>query len=315
MLAIWQIKSSYNASLSNIWRQTTPMDLKRTFPYRLLNVFAESVFGGNPLCVVEQAEGLSDEEMQALALQFNLSETCFILPSEKATARMRIFTPETEMAFAGHPSIGTASVVQALFQTGDALTLECQAGIVPLHLNDGIWTFAAPKAPQVAPCQISSAELAPMLGLLREDIAGEPLWINTGSDQLLIPLVSVDAVHRAKLNSHLMDKWPKSSLGRQTGYVFAIAEGTSPSTSVVQVTARYFFVRHGGCGEDPATGSACANLGGWWLHHHRAIPVKMTVTQGVQMKRPSQLYLELLSNKTIQVGGKVIEIGRGMIQI
>jgi PhzF family phenazine biosynthesis protein len=81
--------------------------MMRSYPYRILNVFAESDFGGNPLCVFEHAEGLSDAEMQALALQFNLSETTFILPSDTATARMRIFTPGTEMAFAGHPSIGT----------------------------------------------------------------------------------------------------------------------------------------------------------------------------------------------------------------
>ncbi|MDE2429694.1 MAG: PhzF family phenazine biosynthesis protein, partial [Burkholderiales bacterium] len=102
----------------------------RNYPFRLLNVFAESTFGGNPLCVFEHAEGLSDEEMQALALQFNLSETTFILPSATATARMRIFTPGTEMPFAGHPSLGTAHVVRTVLGSTNALTLECKAGIV-----------------------------------------------------------------------------------------------------------------------------------------------------------------------------------------
>jgi PhzF family phenazine biosynthesis protein len=128
--------------------------MMRSYPYRILNVFAESDFGGNPLCVFEHAEGLSDAEMQALALQFNLSETTFILPSDTATARMRIFTPGTEMAFAGHPSIG-AHVFCALScgAAGDALTLECKAGIVPLNLRDQVWTFAAPQAVRTRECE------------------------------------------------------------------------------------------------------------------------------------------------------------------
>ncbi|MFZ6847271.1 PhzF family phenazine biosynthesis protein [Undibacterium sp. RuRC25W] len=292
------------------------MQLKRTYPYRLLNVFAESVFGGNPLCVFEHAEGLSDAEMQALALQFNLSETCFILPSDKASARMRIFTPDTEMAFAGHPSIGTASVVQDVHRTGERLTLECKAGIVPLHLEDEVWTFAAPQAPKAAPCQLNADEISRMLSLECSDLLAEPQWMNTGSDQLLIPLKSVEAVRRAKLNGALLDKWPKSSLGRQTGYVFAFEESNAEEPATVHVTARYFFVRAGGgIGEDPATGSACANLGGWWLESKRPVPARIEVAQGAQINRPSQLYLALLGNKTIQVGGKVVEIGRGVIQI
>ena len=86
--------------------------------YRLVNVFAESTFGGNPLCVFEDARGLSSDTMQALALQFNLSETTFILPSSTATARVRIFTPTFEMVFAGHPTLGSAHVVRELCSAG-----------------------------------------------------------------------------------------------------------------------------------------------------------------------------------------------------
>src|SRR6476620_3768309 len=100
-----------------------------SYKFRILNVFArEGRMTGNPLAVVENGKGLSDADMQALARQFNLSETTFILPSQKATARVRIFTPSYEMPFAGHPTLGTAHVVRTLKAAGDALTLEMRAG-------------------------------------------------------------------------------------------------------------------------------------------------------------------------------------------
>ncbi|MBR7792453.1 PhzF family phenazine biosynthesis protein [Undibacterium sp. FT147W] len=290
----------------------------RSYPYRILNVFAESDFGGNPLCVFEHAEGLSDTEMQALALQFNLSETTFILPSDKATARMRIFTPGTEMAFAGHPSIGTAHVVSALFGASDALTLECKAGIVPLNLHDQIWTFAAPQAVQTRACEATPTEIARLLGLHEDDLLSAPLWVSTGSDQLLVALKTPDAVRRAQPDAALLQTWPVSSLGRRTVYVFAFGRADTGTGAAGRqpVTARYFFVRpEGGVGEDPATGSACANLGGWWQMSGGDLPASFVVEQRVQMRRPSQLYLDVAADKTIRVGGKVVEIGRGMIQI
>mgnify|MGYP003494539480 FL=1 len=103
-----------------------------THAFRLVNVFAESTLAGNPLAVVEDARGLDDATMQALALQFNLSETTFVLPSSTATRRVRIFTPTFEMPFAGHPTLGTAHVVRDTTGAGDAVTLEMQAGVIPV---------------------------------------------------------------------------------------------------------------------------------------------------------------------------------------
>ena len=104
------------------------------YRFRILNVFArETALSGNPLAVFEDARGLDDSTMQALALQFNLSETTFILPSTVATARVRIFTPTFEMPFAGHPTLGTAHVVRDHLRCGDALSLEMLAGIVPVN--------------------------------------------------------------------------------------------------------------------------------------------------------------------------------------
>ena len=106
-------------------------------------MFAESTFGGNPLCVFESGDGLGTDEMQALALQFNLSETTFILPSERATARVRIFTPTFEMPFAGHPTLGTAHVVRELFNAGDDISLEMKAGVIPVSADGSRWTLSA----------------------------------------------------------------------------------------------------------------------------------------------------------------------------
>ena len=115
-----------------------------SYKFRILNVFArEGRMTGNPLAVVENGKGLSDADMQALARQFNLSETTFILPSQKATARVRIFTPSYEMPFAGHPTLGTAHVVRTLKDCGDELKLEMKAGLIPVSAKGDRWTLEA----------------------------------------------------------------------------------------------------------------------------------------------------------------------------
>ncbi|MFZ6719491.1 PhzF family phenazine biosynthesis protein [Undibacterium sp. Ji49W] len=298
----------------------------RNYAFRLVNVFAESQFGGNPLCVFEQADGLKDAEMQALARQFNLSETSFILPPEQAgaIARMRIFTPDMEMAFAGHPSLGTAHVVKQL-QAGDTqFALECKAGLIPMALDQqGIWTLVAPYRSEVQPvevqtrsCELSPAQVAGMLGLQEEDLLSAPVWLDTGSEQLLVPLKSAAAVAKVQPDSAQLASWPANRVGRRMAYVFAFDEPVESNPEPRQVTARYVFARSdGGFGEDPGTGSACANLGGWWLAQGRNVPVSMVISQGVQMGRPCRLYLEVTKDQAIRVGGRVIEIAQGQVQI
>ena len=109
--------------------------------YRIVNVFAESALAGNPLCVFEDGSSLDTATMQALALQFNLSETTFIVPPTVAgaTAQVRIFTPGFEMPFAGHPTLGTAHVVRELKNAGDSVKLEMKAGVIPVEARgDGV---------------------------------------------------------------------------------------------------------------------------------------------------------------------------------
>ena len=284
-----------------------------TYAFRILNVFAESTFGGNQLCVFEDARGMDDTTMQALALQFNLSETTFILPSERANARVRVFTPGHEMRFAGHPTLGTAHVVRDLANTGDALSLEFTAGVVPVSAEGDVWTFTAPQPGglKTAAANMTRAGMAALLSLKEDDLLAAPLWVDTGTDQLLVALRSTDAVRRTRPDSAQLDAWPESSLERKTVYVFAF-DPERPG----RVLSRYLFAKQGGgVAEDPGTGSACANLGGWLIANGHPLPAEYHVEQGEAVQRPCLLRLKVTADCAIQVGGKVIEIGRGKISL
>lgn len=283
-----------------------------SYAFRLLNVFAESTFGGNPLCVFEDARGMDDATMRALAVQFNLSETTFVLPSERVHARVRIFTPGYEMAFAGHPTLGTAHVVRDLLGAGNALALEFKAGVVDVNAHDDVWTFTAPHSgmPKTAACELPDARMAAVLGLTEDDLLTSPIWVDTGADQLLVALKDPAAVRRAQPDSACLDIWPTSSLGRKTAYVFAF-DPERPGT----VVSRYFFVKQGSVSEDPGTGSACANLGGWLLAMNRDLPAVFQVEQGEAVGRPCLLRLSVSASGEIGVGGRVIELGRGVVNV
>lgn len=278
-----------------------------TTPFRLVNVFAESPLAGNPLAVFPDARGFDDATMQALALQFNLSETTFVLPAERASASVRIFTPTFEMPFAGHPTLGTAHVVRDVLSTGDRVTLKMQAGVIPVRADGDVWTLTA-NAPRHRPPLASRDELAQMCGLSVADLAtdGEPLWVDTGSEQLVIPVATFSAVRRAqpsaaKLLAH-------GTNGRRAmAYVFAREED--------RVLARFFFPKHGAVVEDPGTGSACANLGGWLIATRHPLPARLVVDQGEAVGRPCRLGLFVDADETISVSGRVIDVGRGTITL
>jgi PhzF family phenazine biosynthesis protein len=246
--------------------------------------------------------------MQALARQFNLSETTFVLPSSKATARVRIFTPSYEMPFAGHPTLGTAHVVRDLKRCGDELKLEMKAGVIPVSAAGDRWTLEA-NTPRGRAVPHSRAELAEMLGLAESDMGEWPLWISSGREQLMIPLKSVEAVRRVRPKADVFARL-KSEDGQSMAYVF-FDDGR-------EVEARFFFPSGPAILEDPATGSACANLGGWFSVIQPRIPIARSVSQGEAVKRPSTLFLNVEwqeSNPRIFVGGDVIELGRGTLDL
>jgi trans-2,3-dihydro-3-hydroxyanthranilate isomerase len=276
--------------------------------FRILNVFTEgnAPLSGNPLCVIEDGSVLDAAQMQALARQFNLSETTFILPSKRAAAQVRIFTPSYEMPFAGHPTLGTAHVCRALGLGGDQLGLEMRAGIIPVVGRGNHWTLRAQPATS-RPVTASSAELARLLGLEPADIGVQPLWVKAGREQLVIPLTSEAAVRRVRPRPEIFEKL-QSADGQGMAYLFA-------STGGQKILARFFFPDGAAVLEDPATGSACANLGGWFLAMGRRPPLEFEVSQGEFVGRPSTLRLEVNSDKEVFVGGEVIELGSGILKI
>jgi len=278
----------------------------RNYSYRIVNVFTRNgTLTGNPLCVFENGEGLSDVEMQALALQFNLSETTFILPSDKANARVRIFTPAYEMPFAGHPTLGTAHVVNAMQNAGGNLKLEMKAGVIPVAFDGQRWELSA-NAPRWREVTESREFLADMLGLPVAAIGERPLWVNAGKEQLVIPLTSTDHVRAVKPKTEPF--WQlKSEDGQSMAYVFAPQDANT-------ITCRFFFPKAPAILEDPATGSACSNLGGWFVAMQRG-PQTLTVLQGDQVGRPSTLFLRVDAEQRIFVGGGVIELGVGVVRL
>ena len=277
------------------------------YAYRIVNVFTQprAPLSGNPLCVFERAQTLDALRMQALALQFNLSETTFILPSERASARVRIFTPAYELPFAGHPTLGTAHVCRALGLGGDRLTLEMAAGVIPVRAVGDRWTLQsnAPNWREVAEPRLT---LAAMLGLEEADIGDRPLWVNAGTEQLIVPLQSEAAVRRVRVRTDLLEQL-KNVDGRAMVYVFAEAGA--------ELLARFFFPKGSAVLEDPATGSATANLGGWCLATGRTLPCEFEISQGEYTGRPSSLRLRVDAEGQVLVSGDVIELGRGTINL
>ena len=283
------------------------------YPYRIVNVFTRcgERLSGNPLCVFEDGSGLSDADMQALALQFNLSETSFILPvSSRAadtTTHVRIFTPAMELPFAGHPTLGTAHVVRELLCADDSLRLEMKAGVIPVTALGDRWTLQANAPVTRAFDSTQTVALAAALGLKPSDFAAAPLWVNAGMEQLLVPLASQEVVRRAAPGAGL--EALANASGKVSVYCFSpIAEP--------EMLVRFFFAKNtGSVAEDPATGSACANLGGYALAVNAPLPLKRVLHQGEQVGRPSILTLEVDAARAIRVSGEVIELGRGVLNL
>ena len=277
--------------------------------FELLNVFGieGDPFSGNPLCVFTEAAQVSDGDMQAWARQFNLSETTFLTEHDVAgEAKVRIFTPRHEMPFAGHPSLGTADVVAGLVGAGcDRVHLTMPAGRVPLERVEGGWRLRAlPSTTRPAGMRVD--DIAAALGIEEHVVVGpDASWVDSGVEQLLVRLDSVAAVRACAPDAALVSR----VLGpaRHGADVFVWA-WTGPMT----VEARFFFTQDASLVEDPATGSAGANLGGW-LAQRGARDISVDVSQGAGVGRPSRLRLEIDSDGAVHVGGRVDRVGAGTV--
>lgn len=279
--------------------------------FELLNVFAVEgdPFSGNPLCVLTGAAGLSEASMQRWARQFNLSETTFVTGHDDAgEASVRIFTPGHEMPFAGHPTLGTAEVVAGLAAAAGAAApervhLTMPAGRIPVHRITGGWRLDAPAA-TTRPVAASAGDLARTLGLDAEAVA-EASWVDAGVEQLVVRLRDAEDVRACVADPRLMGQHMTSPGRPPHVYVWA---WTGPAS----IEARLFFTQDASVVEDPATGSACANLGGWLSEQgHRDAVIE--VRQGAAVGRPSRLVLEVDALGGVHVGGQVVRVGSGVL--
>ncbi len=285
--------------------------MKKSYAYRIVNVFAQSTLAGNALCVFENATGMDSETMQALANQFNLSETTFLLPeSAGKPITVRIFTPTFEMPFAGHPTLGSAFVVRDLVEKRDSFSLQMQAGLIPVTAIGDTFEFCAlPATSRAVSFDINT--IAEAIGVEADQIAAPPLWVNTGSDQLIIELTTKAALRAAKPNAARLTQI-KSSQNRSMAYLFCASDDAGGKTNVL---ARFFFTPNGSIAEDPGTGSATANLGGYFIAKGKQLPVDAAIIQGEAVKRVCHLGLKVDVEKNIFVSGNVIELGRGTVSI
>jgi trans-2,3-dihydro-3-hydroxyanthranilate isomerase len=290
-----------------------------------LDVFTDRRFAGNPLAVVLQADGLDQAAMQAIAREFNLSETVFVLPPYDPShrARYRIFTPKEEVAFAGHPTVGTA-VLLALLDGGGAareLVLEANIGPVPCQVEaggeGGKATFALPALPAEAGAPPPAEALAAALGIAVNDIgfgAFAPSCFSAGIGFTFAPLKSLDAVRRALADTARRASAPAAPAHRAL-YVFC-AETAERGHDF---HARMFAPSYG-VPEDPATGSAAAAFAGVLARFGglKDGAHSFTLEQGYEMGRPSLIKLDLTlaarALTTASVGGGAVIVSEGTIQ-
>ncbi len=302
----------------------------RAYAFHTSDVFTTTRFGGNPLAVIPDARGLSTEEMHAITREFNYSESTFVLPPDNPahTRRVRIFTPRGEVPFAGHPTVGTALVLAETGEialVGDEVKIVFEEGVGPVPVTirgrGGVASFAelsVAKLPEILPPVPSSDLLAAMLSLGVDDLAGgafHPQAVSCGLPFTFVPLRSRDAVRRARLK---MDRWEASLAGTTAHMLMVFALDAEDPTH--QVRAR-MFAPGDSVPEDPATGSACAALGGY-LAMRDATPtatLRWIVEQGYEMGRPSLLHVECDKAAgaitAVRVGGAAVLVSSGTIRL
>ncbi len=298
--------------------------MMRAYEFQQVDVFTDRMFGGNPLAVFTDGRDLSDDEMQAIALEMNLSETTFVLPPDNANhvARIRIFTPRAELPFAGHPTVGTAWVLARLGRIPanvSRATLELGIGPVGVTLEgppgDPRFIWMHQKAAEFGEIIEDRDAIASALGSTAADLAPDlPVqFVSTGFPFLYVPFVSEVAVDRATLSGRGFADAPVEAGG---AFLFHSAPGSNRAYSRMIATIG------GAIWEDPATGSASGPLGGYLVHYGHATGegvVEITSEQGTKMGRQSFVHLRVSVDNgqpgAIDVGGSVVPVIKGVLEI
>jgi trans-2,3-dihydro-3-hydroxyanthranilate isomerase len=290
----------------------------RRLPFVQLDVFSCRPFEGNSLAVFVDGRGLSDDEMQAIAREMNLSETTFILPREASVerergVRVRIFTVQEELPFAGHPTLGTAFQLRG--STGaPEIVLDLNVGKVPVRFDEkpgepvfGEMTQVDPKFGErhdretvVRACGLRDGDIDPSLPIQT---------ISTGVAFTVVPLRGLEIARTLRVDMKGSEEYLERSGGR---FFYFVSRETVDSAA--QLHARMLFYN----GEDPATGSAAGCAAAWMVAHGVAQPdERVLIEQGVEMKRPSRIFVRASRKDdrvvNVRVGGNVFEILRGEV--
>jgi len=302
----------------------------RRFRMKQVDVFTDRPLAGNPLAVILDGEGLSSEEMKAIAREMNLSETTFVLPPTKREAnyKVRIFTPTKEIPFAGHPSIGTA---HALVEDGRIIVKQGVAtfwqelgiGVLPIEIEqtkDGKYLITMTQGqPKVGQILEEVREVADALRIPVDQVGSENLPVqvsSTGLDQLMIPLRSLEQVQDLSPNFELLKELERK-LNVTGCCMFTLR--TSSRDAFVHMR---FFAPGAGVPEDPATGSAAGALGAYLVVHGifgSKSPVSFIIEQGMEVHRPSRIMVSVQQEAgfptVVKVGGKAITVLNGEIML
>ena len=296
--------------------------------YFIYDVFTEDRLAGNPLAVVVEANGLSTASMQAIAREFNLSETAFVLPPKTPThkAKVRIFTPDYEMPFAGHPTVGTAIALTEMAQDrdlADIFVLEENIGLVRCAVNKvGNALFAEfdlPKLPEPLPLAVSSDAVAAALGLAPHEIGFEnhrvSLW-SAGVPYITVPVADTTVAARVRFDNEAWFTFSprKSESAVASAYIYCREtvghDNAFHARMVVPGSPSY---------EDPATGSAAAAFAGAIMQFDRPTDgvSRFWIEQGIEMGRPSRIRLELdVAGGNLvaaRIGGHAVRVAEGVI--
>lgn len=275
--------------------------------WRQVDVFGAAPLGGNPVAVVLDADGLPTEQMQALARWTNLSETTFVLPATDPGAdyRVRIFTPVTELPFAGHPTLGTAHAwleAAGRASTGTEVVQQCGAGLVRLRAVDGRLAFAGPalvRSGAVEQAVLDEVRVA--LGLGPQEVL-DAAWVDNGPGWMALWLADAQAVLAVR----------PGPLGER--YVGVV--GPRPPGDRAQLEVRAFFPTAAGTAEDPVTGSLNASLATWLTATGR-VRLPYVAAQGTALGRHGRVYLTADPDdpELVWVGGDTVTVLAGTLAL
>jgi trans-2,3-dihydro-3-hydroxyanthranilate isomerase len=290
----------------------------RTLAMRQWDVFSSNPLEGNSLAVFSDARGLSDSEMQALAKEMNLSETTFVLPRDAATerergVRVRIFTVQEELPFAGHPTLGTAFALRG-DSGAEVITLDLNVGKVPVKFEENPGQPPFGEMTQIDPVIVMQHDreaVAKATGLSRDDFdASLPIeTVSTGVPFTVAPLRSLAVMQNLRVDAGKANEYLQKTGGKFL--YFVCRETVAPSATL---HARMIFYN----GEDPATGSAAGCTAAWMVAHGVTEPDRrVLIEQGIEIQRPSKIFVRAAKRDNrivnVRVGGNAVEVIRGEV--